>query len=202
MAVPHYLKVESAIDIYHFIQKHGYPVIIKPVAGMGSISTTILRDRKDFINYLTSGVEENMEIETYIEGDMYHIDGFVLNGDVVHCWPSKYINGCLAFQEDKALGSYQLSRDNPLTQRLIDYTKKALAALPTPENTSFHAEVFYNTSDELIFCEIASRTGGGYVRQTIQQAFGFDMNYLVTQAQCGLAVKPAYDFQGPKVQSG
>lgn len=204
LMVPNFSKVESVIDIYNFIQTHGYPVIIKPIDGMGSIGTIVLRNRRDLMDYLINGLDYNIEIETFIEGEMYHIDGLVLNGEVVHCWPSKYVNGCLAFQDDKVLGSYQLNADNPLTQRLIDYTKNALSALPTPENTSFHAEVFHTTNNKLVFCEIASRTGGGLVRQTIQQGFGFDINQLVVQAQCGLEVTVPYyiNGEGPKVQSG
>ncbi|MED4292227.1 ATP-grasp domain-containing protein [Priestia megaterium] len=202
--VPTFSRIESAIDIYNFIKKNSYPVVIKPIDGMGSIGATVLHNDKELMNYLTNGLKPNMEIETFVEGDMYHIDGLILNEKVVHCWPSKYVNGCLAFHQEDILGSYQLDPSNPLTKKLISFTKDVLEALPTPENTSFHAEVFHTPNDELVFCEIASRTGGGLVRQAIQQGFGFDINQLVVEAQCDLEVNfPRHLVgKGPSSPSG
>lgn len=184
--VPNFVRAQSAIDIYKFIETNGYPIVIKPFDGSGSVGVEIIYSVEDLYDYLSKGLNSNLEVEQFIEGDMYHIDGIVLSGELEFCWPSKYINGCLAHQDSKFNGSFLLGQDNPLTGRLIQFIKDVIKALPTPSNTSFHAEVFHTLDDKLVFCEIASRTGGGFIRETIIQAFDLDLTKTSIQAQCGI----------------
>ncbi|MCY7886617.1 ATP-grasp domain-containing protein [Bacillus spizizenii] len=184
--VPHYRKIESPVDLYLFVQQFGFPVVVKPIDGSGSVDTKVLKNEKDMMKYLSKGLDGNVEVETFVDGDMYHIDGLMIDGHITLNWPSRYINGCLAFQEEQFLASYQLGADNPLTSRLIGIVEKALKALPSPKTTTFHAEVFHTPDDKLVFCEIASRTGGGLIREAIQQGFGFDLNEVCVKKQCGL----------------
>ena len=72
---------------------------------------------------------------------------------------------------------------HPLRKRLIDFTKLILTALPTPNITTFHAEIFHTPEDELVFCEIASRTGGVRIREMLRHAFDVDLDQLWIQAQ-------------------
>ncbi len=184
--VPPFRPVETAVDLYEFTEQYGYPVVVKPVDGMGSRNTTILHNRKEAIRYLAEGLPPNLLVEKFIEGEMYHIDGLVLDGRLVHIWPSKYINDCLAFHDGKCLGSYLLEPQNPLTSRLKTYVASLLNALPTPSHTTFHAEVFHTPQDELIVCEVACRTGGSRIIEEFRQAFDLDLTKLSVQAQCGL----------------
>ena len=183
--VPQYARLNSAIDLYAFIQDHHYPVVVKPVDGMGSRNTTVLENDRDTIRYLTKGLEHNLEVEQFIEGEMYHIDGLILNGEIVLCWPSKYLNDCLAFHEGKYLGSYLLSPQNPLTARMQEYVCSVLKVMPTPEHTSFHAEVFHTPDDELVLCEVACRTGGSRICEEYRQAFGVDLTKFSSTSPCG-----------------
>ncbi|SEN07430.1 ATP-grasp domain-containing protein [Lihuaxuella thermophila] len=203
--VPPFKLLETPVDLYEFIEENGYPVVVKPVDGMGSRNTTVLHDREETIRYLTEGLTPNLEVEKFIEGQMYHIDGLVLDGELIHIWPSKYINDCLAFHEGKCLGSHLLEPKNPLTPRLKAYVASLLNALPTPLHTTFHAEVFHTPQDELIVCEVACRTGGSRIVEEFRQAFEIDLTKLSVQAQCGLKVEiPERVMNGadPKSQFG
>ncbi len=186
--VPAFSKINSSIDIFTFIENNGFPIIIKPIDGSGSEGVTYFDNYEDVKAYVSKNILTNLEIESFIPGDMYHIDGLVLNGEVVFSWPSQYVNGCLSHQGGDFNGSFQLNQENPLTNRLKDYVKDVLQCLPTPQNTSFHLEVFHTPEDELIFCEAACRRGGGYIRQAIIQTFGIDLTKCNVQAQSGLEV--------------
>ena len=39
-----------------------------------------------------------LEIEEYIEGQMYHVDGFYYYGEIKLIWPTKYIGLCVNFE--------------------------------------------------------------------------------------------------------
>lgn len=203
--IPHYQKIESALDLLDFIGINGYPVVVKPIDGSGSVNTDVLRNDTDLESFLLKDFPSDLMAEQYIEGDMYHIDGLIVKGKIVIIWPSKYINGCLAFKEGYYLGSHLLDNQNPLAIRLIEKVQELLKAFPTPENTTFHAEIFHTSDDELYFCEIASRTGGGPIKDVILQAFGMDITKLWIQAQCNLNVDIPQSngkLLTPKVQTG
>ncbi|TCS95810.1 ATP-grasp domain-containing protein [Hazenella coriacea] len=203
--VPIFQILHSTYDLYEFIQQHGYPVVIKPVDGMGSRDTTVINHRHDLRSYLKEGLSSNLEVEEYIEGEIYHVDGVIIDGKLIHLWPSKYLNDCLLFHEEKYLGSYLLEPANPLTRRLQSYISYILDILPTPLHTSFHAEVFHTPQDELILCEIACCTGGSRIAEEFRQAFHLDLTKCSVQAQCGLSVKipiGVKERSGPTSQYG
>lgn len=60
----------------------------------------------------------DLDIEVFIKGEMYHIDGFVHDNDIKLCWPSKYTNPCVDFNNSKYLASYSLLPTNPLRVKL------------------------------------------------------------------------------------
>jgi hypothetical protein len=109
--------------------------------------------------------------EAFIKGRMYHVDGLILNNELIINQPSAYFNTCIEFQKGTHVGSYMLDDSNPLTQRLKNLNRRVLAILPSPSNFAFHAEYFHDENDELIFCEIASRPGGGAIKDAIYAKF-------------------------------
>lgn len=186
---PAYRRLDTAFDLLDFVESNGYPVFVKPVGGSGAIDTDALRDRADLERFLAAGLPAGMEVEELIEGEMYHVDGIVIGGRIVIAHPSLYTNGgCLAFKEDKACGSYMLGRDNPLYERLRRFTGEVIAALPSPEDFTFHAEIFHTPDDRLVFCEIASRTGGARINETMRRALNVDLDELWIKAQCGVEI--------------
>jgi len=186
----HLKKIESVTDILQFIEVHGYPVVIKPIRGMGSINTHIVKTEEDLAKVLAKGISFgcdgviDLEIEKFVVGDMYHIDGFVYNGEIKIMWPSKYINTCVGYLEEPFLGSYTLESKNPLTHRLQKCTESILRSLDSPPSFSFHVEIFYTPNDNFVFCEAACRTGGAKVCDAILELFEVNLNKAIVQAQC------------------
>lgn len=186
--VPAFRRVSTSFDLIDFIAEHGYPVVVKPIDGAGSVNTYVLHSEQDLSELLAEGVLANIEVEKFVKGDMYHIDGLVVNGQVVFASASCYAtnNGCLVFQEGGYNASYLLANDNPLFTRLVSFTENLLQVLDTPLHTSFHCEVFHTPDDEIYLCEIASRTGGGRLNTYLQEAYGFHLTRNWVRAQCNL----------------
>jgi len=82
-----------------------------------------------------------------------------------------------------------LADDNLLTGRLQNFVRSVLNILPTPSATTFHAEVFHTPADQLILCEIASRTGGARISDGLEAALGQNINRLWARQECGLDVQ-------------
>lgn len=210
--IPLFQSIKSPADVIEFMNKNTFPVVIKPDLGTGSEGIKILKNQDDVLSYLkqSSVFQANqpvdMQIEEFINGKMYHINGFVMNGKLVNCWPSVYPHQSIGMVEGKFASSYLLHPTNPLVPRLNEYTQQVLKALPTPLHTPFHLEVFINEADEIIFCEIASRIGGKGVRQSLQESFNLSLSHLFVQAQMGVldnaASTPASFFDQPQCLTG
>jgi len=193
--IPAFAPVESASDVVNFVAKHGINVVIKPRKGYSSVNTWIIHDEDKLSEFLSSGFNSSasggfdaaldLDIEEFITGEMYHIDGFVYDNEVKVCWPSKYTNACSDWKSAEYLASYSLTTDNPLTQRLREVTVASVKALGGPSCFPFHAEFFVTPESELVFCEIASRTGGAGVRHQMFNLFNIipDKTFAQWQAQ-------------------
>ncbi|WP_437536960.1 ATP-grasp domain-containing protein [Sorangium sp. So ce726] len=187
LRVPRWRRFEDALALEEFIALVGYPVVVKPVSGAGSEGTHVLRGRADLEALLTRGLPAARALlaEEFIAGDMYHVDGMIADGRFILIQPSRYVNSCLSFNEGRFLGSVMLGPASPLHPRLVRFVEELLRALPTPELTLFHAEVFHTPADELVLCEVASRLGGAGVNDALLAAYDLDMKMAYVRAHHG-----------------
>ncbi|HVJ89482.1 MAG TPA: hypothetical protein VM580_06730, partial [Labilithrix sp.] len=125
-------------------------------------------------------------VEAFVPGEMLHVDGLVHRGEIVLTSVSRYVRGCLAFGRGESLISVQLDADNPLRERLAAFAQRVLRAMPLPELTPYHLEVFHTPDDRLVFCEIASRVSGGRLREVVLHTHGIDLGKTWVEWQLGL----------------
>ncbi|MGI5484624.1 ATP-grasp domain-containing protein [Streptomyces lavendofoliae] len=184
--VPEYRLLDSAYTAVEFVAEHGYPVVIKPVSESGSLGARVIRDEDDLDAYLARPWRGTSQIETFVEGRMYHVDGLVVDGEVVFVHPFQYVNDCLSFRDDDWVGCLPLSPRDASYGRLVKAVGAVLEELPTPPHTAFHAELWITPDDRIVFCEIASRTGGGMISAMVGHAFGIDLDKEWLYAECGL----------------
>lgn len=188
IAVPEFRRVTCALDILDFVNTNPYPLILKPSRGYGSIKTHILRNSEETQLLLDTNTifnefhQTDLDLEQFIEAEMYHVDGIVREGAVLTIWPSKFINNCLQMTSGKPAASYLLANDNPLTSALNQYAKNILEILPTPIDGGFHLELFY-TGTNFIFCEIASRIGGSGINDLWVNGMGINLKNEHIRAQ-------------------
>lgn len=187
--VPAFRAVQTAQDIWDFVEEHPLPLIIKPDYGTGSDGIKILKNKEDIDWYIENKLLSlrlrsiDLEIETFVSGTMYHVNGIYKGQGEGYFWPSVYAQQSICMMEGKHASSYLLAADNPLVPRLNAYAKRVLEILPTPPNTAFHLEVFLTPDDEIIFCEIASRVGGKGVRRSWKESFNIFLGQLFVQGQ-------------------
>lgn len=174
--VPIFSEVHTIEDILNFIGNHGYPFIIKPRMGSSSQGVQKISDKYDLETYLETGIESELEIEKFIEGEMYHIDGLIFNHEMVFSSVGKYINGCLAFKDGKGSGVCMVSNNNDIYTRMKEFVNDVILSLPSPQNATFHCELFLTKNNEIVFCEIASRSGGARIGESIIHSYGIDLD--------------------------
>ncbi|MFI6015460.1 hypothetical protein ACIBAG_42995 [Streptomyces sp. NPDC051243] len=187
-----YAPVANLADLLGFIDQQGFPVVVKPRWGGGSIDVHVLHNHQDVDSLLAAhralGTDDGAQLlaEKYIEHELIHIDGLVVAGETLLMWPSTHgRTTCLDFKEGGALQSSLLDPADPLLTPVRDLTRQALAALPTPDTCMFHAEVFLDADRRLVFNEIASRMGGGLIEGVLRLGFGITLPEVYVGALSG-----------------
>lgn len=184
---PIYRNMENSFDLLEFVEEHGLPIVLKPIDSAGSVGTTVIETYAELEMFLAQGIPANWEVEKFVSGDLYHVDGFIYNGEIIFTAASKYIESCLSFHEEgKFTGSFLLDQSSELAKRLSDRTAEHIRIMAPPKHAPFHAEFFHTPDDQIILCEIASRTGGGRLNNQIDLAYGINLNKSWIYAQLGL----------------
>lgn len=192
--VPPFRKIEESTELSDFAKTHGYPLILKPCRATGCRGIYVLDHEKDIraaVQVVQNAPPSFYQVEAFIRGEMYHVDGLVIQGKLACSWPSLYFHPPLNMIQGKGASSYMLAADNPLTSTLNHYAEKILGLMPTPQNTAFHLEFFISPTDrEPVFCEIASRVGGKGVNQAWKSSFGLDLKQSFVRMNYGVDLPP------------
>jgi biotin carboxylase len=188
LRVPSFRHIHDVVDLHTFLDDYGYPVIVKPLDSFGSIGAAILRTENDLETFLKDKpVLENVEVEQFINGTLYTVDGIVANGDIAFISVTEAVGGnFIDLDHNGITGSFQLHPKNPLGKRLITYCKQVITALKTPKDTAFHAEIFHTDDDDVVLCEIASRPSGAHIAPSVIFTYGVDLTQAHVQLQAGV----------------
>ncbi|WP_328552712.1 MULTISPECIES: ATP-grasp domain-containing protein [unclassified Streptomyces] len=179
-------------DLLTFIRVHDYPVVVKPRRGGGSMDVHVLRGEDDLVALLGAdgslGSDDGAQllVEKYVEHELFHVDGIVVDGQVRLMWPSSQgETTCLDIREGRVLRSCLLDPDDVLLDPLRSLTRQALDALPSPGTFMFHAEIFRDRDGDLLFNEVASRMGGGMIEQVLESGFGVTLPEVYVRSLAG-----------------
>ncbi|WP_433389319.1 ATP-grasp domain-containing protein [Micromonospora sp. KLBMP9576] len=193
--VPAYARAASRADVESFADKYGFPLILKPVDQGGSRGIQVLRRPQDLTTVSAQAWAYEMEIEQFVEGDIYHVDALV-TPDIEFVSAARYSLPPLQFLHGSPLAHVLIEPDAPITRRLGGFLRALLDVMPAPESAAYHLEVVRTPDDRLVFCEIACRVGGAQIPELVQRTYGFDLVAASFRASCGLSLPQRPEFAG------
>jgi Carbamoyl-phosphate synthase L chain, ATP binding domain len=166
--------VRSPEDVRRFAGRHGYPVIVKPRTSAACQGVVVV-DKESDLSELADELEH--VVEAWIDVPMFHVDGLMADGKVLHSCPARYASPALP-QTLQALPSVSAMLDPATDGRvelLRDQAARVVRALPgTPDVTPFHAEFFLGDGGVPILCEIACRPGNPTLAEVAERAYGYN----------------------------
>ncbi|MFG2485850.1 ATP-grasp domain-containing protein [Streptomyces virginiae] len=177
--VARFAAVDDASALLAFADFQGLPLVLKPRRGASSMGVEVVRDEAALRRFLETCPDlagdrpAHLMAEALVPNEMFNVDGMVVDGRVWLCWPSS-TTSALGFQNGECLVAATLDPADPDCARLTALVKSALAALPTPPTSAFHAEVFKLPDGSLMLNEIGSRMGGAHVQDQLLHSFGVD----------------------------
>lgn len=147
-----------------FAEQCGYPVIAKPIAGFGSLSTFRCADQKALeaaLHKLQPTAERPIAIEEFIEGHEGFFDTICDGDGVRHDFAAHYYPGCLEAAQHRWI-SPQIAVTNRIEQggydELRQMNRRVVDALGL-RSTATHMEWFFGPKG-LKFSEIGARPAG------------------------------------------
>ena len=171
--------VASAADAHTFAERCGYPVILKPIAGFGSLRTYrcgTKAELDDAVTKLKPSAQQRVAIEEFIEGHEGFIDSMCDKEGVRHEFVSHYYPGCLEAAQHRWI-SPQIAVTNRLEQggyeELRAMNRRVIAALGL-RNAATHMEWFFGPKG-LKFSEIGARPAGEKIWDMYRIANEFDV---------------------------
>ncbi|UXH77469.1 ATP-grasp domain-containing protein [Roseateles amylovorans] len=178
--------VHSAMDVRRFIDRHGWPVVVKPRDGRGSNNVIVLRDESALDAWLDrqpSSTLYNTMVEAFVVGDHYIVNGLYVRGKPVVISPVRVMTSALDFLGGACHDLHMLDDSNPVQQALVDYSRRLVEqVLPSEPTMLFHLEAFVDPAGRIVLCEIASRLGGVFFNQELEEAWGLDVRMAFLRA--------------------
>jgi biotin carboxylase len=176
--------------------------VVKSRWGVGSSQVRIARDI-DEVNRAREELERNgdeLGIEEFIEGAMYHCDSVVCDGDILFSAPSQYIARPGDYAPGRVAGSVLIS-DRQLRARLGRENSEVLRILGMESGVT-HAEFFRRPSGEFVFCEVAARPGGGGIDDIVAAGYGVELIRAAVELQCGVRPDLSHALDEPRTVAG
>lgn len=180
--------VQSADEIAAFASKHGYPIVLKPVDGRGSLSISILRSEREIAaavaRFQQWSPKHQMLVEQFLEGEEWSVEAFSERGQHrVVCITQKFKHATTSVETGHCLPA-------PLTdavrQEIEQFVTRALTALGIANGPS-HTEVIL-TAQGPRMVETHARLGGDSIVDLIQLVSGVDLDQLWIRQVSGESV--------------
>lgn len=185
-------RVSPALDpaaVHDFVREVGFPLIAKPRTGAASHGVQKIDAPGQLERALRTMDAARDELEEYVAGPIYHVDGLVAAGRLVASRPARYVNTCLDFALGLPLGSIGLD-DPGFNHELDGLTAEVLAALEL-DTGAYHLEVIRagGPRAEWVFLEIGGRVGGGEIPFVWRDVHGIDLVAAWVRLQLDQAVE-------------
>jgi hypothetical protein len=190
LPLPRYLALSRDVgdgDLDRIEAAVGYPLVLKPANGWGTVQTTLVRDRAGLVPALDNldlrgGLSaDHLLVEEFIAGDEFHVDAVWRDGKPWVFFVSRYFTPRLGLTSGAGLNGSILLRedDHPdLYRRMLDLNTRYNAAVGLDRGAT-HLEVFREHGTGRHICsEIASRPGGANVGELIGVACGVSQHVV------------------------
>jgi hypothetical protein len=178
-------------DVPRKADEIGWPVVIKPVLGGGSLDVVVLDSPDAFAHFCASPAAESIKrlnipliVEKYVELEAeYTCNGIVHDGEVVFAATLRYpvpLLGCPAGFN----ASYVLAPDHPDLAEILDVHARTVRAFGLRAGVT-HMELL-KSKGGLLAGEIACRPPGGGIPEGIRLQYGVDIWRAFRETSLGL----------------
>lgn len=176
--VPHHAVASSAAEVWAAAEQVGYPLIIKPIAGAGSMDTFRCDDAKAVAAAISQlGHIETVDVEEFIDGEEFTYDTICAGGEIKYFHVGHYRPRPLIARTNEWISPQTLSYrhvDDPWVTGGIALGEQVIKVLGY--DTGFtHMEWYRKSDGEVVFGEIGARPPGARTVDLMNFASDIDL---------------------------
>ncbi len=166
LRVPHSARASSVAEIHATIERIGFPVILKPIAGAGSADTYRVNDAADLkrVLPLLRHVPE-VSCEEFVDGEEFTFDTVCIRGRPAYTNVAQYLPRPLIARTNEWISPVITTIRDLSQPKLRDGIRLGHGVLKAlGMGTGFtHMEWYLKANGEVVFGEIGCRPGGAHL---------------------------------------
>ena len=165
--------VHSLADARELVDEIGYPVVVKPDAGVGALGTYRLDDDQALERFFQNKPPTDYIMEAFVKGPIYSFDGLAdARGELVFYTAHTYSQGIMeTVNEGRHVSYHSLRQVPPALEALGRACVKSFAV----QERFFHIEFFKTAADRYVGLEVNMRPPGGYTTDMFNYACDIDI---------------------------
>jgi biotin carboxylase len=177
IAVPGFVHVLNEGRLKAFCAEVPPPWFLKPRQQAGAIGIRKIASERE----LWSAIDELGDrsshhlLETYVAGDVYHVDSIVYEREVRVAVASRY--GTPPFDVSQGGGVFSsrlVERGTPAERSVLELNRRVLTSLGLVRGVS-HSEYIRRENGDFVFLETSARVGGAHIAELVEAATGLNM---------------------------
>lgn len=197
---PAYIGAIHHSAIAEFLDRIPAPWVLKPRTQASAIGIRKLHHRDEVwpvLEQLGDAASHHL-IEQFIPGEVFHVDGLVVGGDVVFAEAHQYARPPFEVMHGGGVFSTRtLSREGEAAVRLREAHAKLVRGMGLQEGAT-HAEFIRSADGRFLFLEIAARVGGANIAETVEHATGVNLWREWARIVAAGASGTAYELPEPR----
>jgi hypothetical protein len=189
--VPH-RPVGCVEDMFAARREFGV-IVVKPRDGAGAVRVRVFRNDEEVRRaciadpaLVTSLHTGRLMAERYVAGSVYHVDVVVAGSTALLVSPSRYTCPPHRYGTEN-MGSIMLDDSAPARRLLSGAAREFVRRLPAGHGVSvLHLEFLADEAGRFFAGEVACRSGGALIKNSIQYTYGVDTSKLACLIGVGL----------------
>jgi biotin carboxylase len=176
--VPAFCPTFNYDELRHFVAKNPGPWVLKPRSAASATGIKKIHTINELWPALDSlgDIQYSYLLETFLPGDVYHVDSLVDGDEVVFARASRYMNPPMEVaHEGRVFRSHTVTFGSKDEKELLKQNKKVLKALGLKRGAS-HTEFIKSATDgKFYFLETSARVGGANLVEMVEASAGINL---------------------------
>ncbi|MEM6532761.1 MAG: ATP-grasp domain-containing protein [Myxococcota bacterium] len=175
---PHHTSATSVAECWDAVERMGFPVIVKPIAGAGSADTYRIDDASELRAVLPRLRHiPRVSVEEFVAGEEYTFDAITVDGRILYFNVAWYRPRPLIARTHEWISPQVIALRDMNDPQLADGIAMGEQVLRALEfGTGFtHMEWYRKSDGEVVFGEIGARPPGAFQVDQMRYACDFDV---------------------------